>query len=104
MTKTILLERQALIEAFNTLPDEALAELASFVEYLRYKTRSPKYSESVKQNVLLTIAGIGESDQTDISESTREILSNEIDPIYGWSRSSSDAAFCSKHNIRVCSN
>jgi hypothetical protein len=36
MPKTTI-ERQTLIEALHTLPDKALTELASFVEYLRYK-------------------------------------------------------------------
>ncbi|MBO0348399.1 DUF2281 domain-containing protein [Phormidium pseudopriestleyi FRX01] len=31
-------QRENLIEAINTLPDEMLNELASFIEYLRYKT------------------------------------------------------------------
>jgi hypothetical protein len=33
----------------------------------------------------MTIAGLGESGQTHISDSSREVLSNEIDPIHGWS-------------------
>ncbi|NJM76022.1 MAG: DUF2281 domain-containing protein [Acaryochloridaceae cyanobacterium RU_4_10] len=78
-------ERQNLIEAVNTLPDEAVSELASFVEYLRYKTLQPQNSEPPKQNFLLTIAGLGKSDQSNTSDSDEEILRNEIDPIYGWS-------------------
>jgi hypothetical protein len=84
MTKNTI-KRQHLIEALNTLPDEALTELASFVEYLRYKTHLPKTSEPFKTNFLLTIAGLGESGQSDVSDSTREILNSEIDPIHGWS-------------------
>lgn len=83
MTK-LTLERQNLIAALQTLPDEALTELASFVEYLRYKTLSPSPSEPTNQNFLLTIAGLGESGQSDVSDSTKEILSHEIDPIHGW--------------------
>ena len=78
-------ERQNLIEAVNALPDEALTELVSFVEYLHYKTLQPNNSEQLKQNFLLTVAGLGNSGQTDISDSDEEILHNEIDPIYGWS-------------------
>jgi len=84
MTKTTI-ERQTLIEALNALPDEALPELASFVEYLRYKTLSSSPSKPTNPNFLLEIAGLGESGQTHISDVTREILSNEIDPIHGWS-------------------
>lgn len=78
-------ERQNLIEAVNALPDEALTELVSFVDYLRYKTLQPNNSKPPKQNFLLTVAGLGNSSQTDISDSDEEILRNEIDPIYGWS-------------------
>jgi hypothetical protein len=84
MTKATI-ERQALIEAFNALPDEALTELANFVEYLSYKTLSSRPLAPTNQNFLLTIAGLGESGQTNTSDSTREILSNEINPIHGWS-------------------
>jgi hypothetical protein len=73
MTKTTI-ERQTLIEALHTLPDEALTELASFVAYLRYKTLSPSPSEPTNPNFLLTIAGLGESSQTHIFDSTREII------------------------------
>jgi hypothetical protein len=77
-------ERQNLIEAVNALPDEALTELVSFVEYLRYKTLQPENSQPRKQNFLLTVAGLGSSGQDDISDSDEEILGNEIDPIDGW--------------------
>jgi hypothetical protein len=72
--------------AYNALPDEALTELANFVEYLSYKTLSSGPPQQTNQNFLLTIAGLGESGQTNTSDSTREILSNEINPIHGWSR------------------
>jgi hypothetical protein len=32
----------------------------------------------------LTVAGLGNSGQSDISDSDEEILHNEVDPIYGW--------------------
>jgi Protein of unknown function (DUF2281) len=78
-------ERQNLIEAVNALPDEALTELVSFVEYLRHKTLQPENSKPRKQNFLLTVAGLGNSGQDDISDSDEEILRNEIGPIHGWS-------------------
>jgi hypothetical protein len=83
-------ERQNLIEAVNALPDEALTELVSFVEYLRYKTLQPDRSNPPKQNFLLAVAGLGNSGQNDISDSDEEILRNEIDPIYGWSSKSGE--------------
>jgi hypothetical protein len=78
-------ERQNLIEAVNALPDEALTELVSFVDYLRYKTLQPNNSQPPNQNFLLAVAGLGNSSQSDTSDSDEEILRNEIDPIYGWS-------------------
>jgi Protein of unknown function (DUF2281) len=80
MSKTTI-ERQNLIEAVNTLPDEVLIELTSFVEYLRYKTVQHQNSKPPVQNFLLTVAGLGKSGQTDISDSDEEILRNEIDPL-----------------------
>jgi hypothetical protein len=77
-------ERQNLIEAVNALPEEALTELVSFVEYLRYKTSQLKNPKPPTQNFLLTVAGLGNSGQSDISDSDEEILHNEVDPIYGW--------------------
>ncbi len=81
----ITVERQNLIKAVNDLPDEVLIELSSFVEYLHYKTLQSPIAEPPKQNFLLTVAGLGQSGQSNISESDEEILRNEIDPIYGWS-------------------
>lgn len=78
-------ERQNLIEAVNTLPDEALTELAIFVDYLRYKTVRQQRADSPAQPFLLAIAGLGQSGQTNISDTDEEVLQNEIDPIHGWS-------------------
>ncbi|NJK61187.1 MAG: DUF2281 domain-containing protein [Oscillatoriales cyanobacterium SM2_1_8] len=78
-------ERQNLIEAVKTLPDEALIELSNFVEYLRYKNSQLQSTEPPKQNFLLAVSALGKSDQSNISDSDEEILSNEIDPIQGWS-------------------
>lgn len=77
-------ERQKLIEAANTLPDEVVLELASFLDYLRYKSVSLKEPERNTSSFLLSIAGLGNSGQQDISERDEEILRNEIDPVYGW--------------------
>lgn len=89
MSETTI-ERQHLINAVNALPDEALTELYSFVEYLRYKTLQPPIAEPPKQNFLLTVAALGQSGQSHISDSDEEILRNEIDPIQGWSNRTGD--------------
>ena len=84
------IERQKLIEIVSNLPDETLSELASFLDYLRYKTRQNQESENNAANFLLTVAGLGNSGQNDISERDEEILHSEIDTVYGWNLKSSD--------------
>jgi hypothetical protein len=78
-------ERQKLIDVVSTLPDEALFELASFLDYLRYKSFQQRESNKNTANFLITVAGLGRSGQQDISERDEEILRNEIDPVHGWS-------------------
>lgn len=75
--------RQRLIEAVNNLPDQTLAELANFVDYLRYKSEQPAPKSG--SDFLMSIAGLGSSDAGDISERDEEILQDEVDPIHGWS-------------------
>ncbi|WNZ46723.1 hypothetical protein Q2T42_02575 [Leptolyngbya boryana CZ1] len=76
-------ERQKLLEAVNTLPDESLPELATFIDYLQYKVDQPKPKSG--SNFLMSIAGLGASDVEYTSERDEEILQDEIDPIHGWS-------------------
>lgn len=84
------LERQKLIEVVSILPDEALLELASFLEYLRYKSVQRREPNNNSASFLLAIAGSGNSGQQDVSERDEEILNNEIDPIDGWNLKPSD--------------
>lgn len=83
--------RQELHLAIDDLPVEALPELNSFLEYLRFKTGlSPLVTTQSDQPAagsafLLSIAGIGASTETDLSERDEEILANEVDPLRGWS-------------------
>lgn len=83
----LAVQKQELIQSINALPDEALIELANFLEYLQYKTRHQKTSPP-QQNFLLSIAALGQSGETDISDLEEEILCNEIDPIHGWNSNS----------------
>ena len=83
MAKTTV-ERQNLIESVRTLPEDVLIELTNFVEYLRYKAVHPQKPKPPQQNFLLTVAGIGQSGQSDISDSDEAILRNEVHPIEGW--------------------
>lgn len=65
---TLTTNRQTLIEAINALPDEKLIELASFVEYLQYKSTMQKEVDNHKSSFLMSIAGLGASGETDVSE------------------------------------
>ncbi|MBE9116412.1 hypothetical protein IQ249_10925 [Lusitaniella coriacea LEGE 07157] len=74
-TKTT--QRQHIIGAIDALPDECLVELASFLDYLRYKSTEQQQDRS-SQNFLLSIAGLGTSAEQNISERDEEILASEI--------------------------
>jgi len=65
---TLTTDRQTLIEAINALPDEKLIELASFVEYLQYKSIKQKEVNNHGSSFLMSIAGLGASTETDISK------------------------------------
>jgi hypothetical protein len=61
-------DRQKLIEIVNTLPDDVLVELANFIDYLHYKTTYLQESENTGSAFLLSIAGLGTSEESDVSE------------------------------------
>ncbi len=63
-------ERQNLIEAVGTLPDENLSELASFLDYLRYKSDHSKAPDQNASSFLHAIAGSSSSGQQDTLEQT----------------------------------
>ncbi|NJO11788.1 MAG: DUF2281 domain-containing protein [Leptolyngbyaceae cyanobacterium SL_1_1] len=85
-------ERQKLIETISTLPDEALFELASFLDYLSYKSLQQRILTRNSNNFLVAVTGLGSSGQSGISERDEEILRNEIDPVYGWNLKRNDPA------------
>ena len=82
-------ERQKLLEAVSDLPDEALLELASFLEYLRYKAAQQR-EQSNSASFLSAVTGLGNSGQEDVSEWDEEILRREVDPVHGWNLKSSN--------------
>ncbi|NEP13773.1 MAG: hypothetical protein F6K14_26940 [Symploca sp. SIO2C1] len=55
-------ERQALIDVVNALPDRALLELASFLDYLRYKNAASPQGTGDSSDFLLLMADINNSD------------------------------------------
>ncbi len=85
------IERQQILEAVSALPEETLGELASFLDYLRYKSAQHTEANNQSANFLLAVAGLGNSGQHDVSERDEEILRNEIDPVYGWSSKPSNS-------------
>ncbi|WP_009633888.1 DUF2281 domain-containing protein [Synechocystis sp. PCC 7509] len=58
--------REQIIESIKTLPEESLAELINFVDYLRYKS-TEKQPPKPSSNFLLSIAGLGTSVEKDVS-------------------------------------
>lgn len=89
--KNETLSRQQLLETINQLPDLVMPELAVFVEYLAYKNSinhqiqlSPETKHS-DVNFLLSIAGIGKTEEDDLAEKDEEILSQEINQS-GWGK------------------
>ena len=83
---TLTPDRGQLIKAINKLPVDVLPELADYLAYLQFKIKSVAKPEKAKQKseFLLSIAGLGEAEE-DLSERDEEILSEEIDPVRGWS-------------------
>ena len=80
----ITVKRHQLIEAISDLPDDVLLELASFLEYLHYKSAQRTEVNNSSASFLVAVAGLGSSGQQDVSERDEEILRDEIDPVYGW--------------------
>lgn len=76
---------QQLSQAIDSLPKEALFELANFIEYLRFKCINSSVNKEQEENhFLLAIAGLGESNEKDLSERDEEVLKQEIDQIRGF--------------------
>ncbi|OKH17438.1 hypothetical protein [[Limnothrix rosea] IAM M-220] len=85
------IERQQILESVSALPEEDLMELASFLDYLRYKSAQSRETKNQSANFLVAVAGLGNSNQPDVSERDEEILRNEVDPVYGWSSKPSNS-------------
>lgn len=81
---TLTTNRQQIIESIKTLPEESLAEINNFVDYLRYKS-TEKQPQKPSGNFLLSVADLGTSGEKDVSERDEEILAKEVDSIRGWS-------------------
>ena len=77
-------DREQLLTLINALPDELLAEVANYADYLKSKAIISNQSS----NFLLSITGLGSSEEKEVSDRQEEILADEIDPITDWSLSS----------------
>jgi hypothetical protein len=64
---------QQIIEAIQELPSKSLPELASFIEYLRFKNASIPLARSPGSSFLLGIAGLGSTVESDLAERDEEI-------------------------------
>ena len=80
-------DREQLLTLINDLPDELLAEVANYADYLQSKTITSNQTNQ-SSNFLLSIVGLGSSEEKNVSDRQEEILANEIDPIAGWSLNS----------------
>jgi hypothetical protein len=80
-------DREQLLTLINALPDELLAEVANYADYLQSKAIVFNQTNQTNQssNFLLSIAGLGSSEEKDVSDKQEQILANEIDSIKGWS-------------------
>lgn len=54
-------ERQQILEAVSTLPEEVLVELASFLDYLRYKSAQRTEANNQSASFLVSVSGLGDS-------------------------------------------
>lgn len=81
---TLTPTRQQIIELIDNLPEDSFPELVTFIGYLRYKTVETK-ADLPHNSFLMSIAGLGASNEKDISERDEEILANEVNSIRGWS-------------------
>ncbi|OYQ65633.1 hypothetical protein B9G53_06615 [Pseudanabaena sp. SR411] len=81
---TLTPTRQQIIELMDKLPDDSFPELVNFISYLRYKTVETKV-HLPHNSFLLSIVGLGDSTEKDVSERDEEILASEVNAIRGWS-------------------
>ena len=77
------LERQKFLKEVSALPNEVLIELSNFLDEFRNKAVQQQKIES-SSSFLQSIAGLGSSQEHDISERDEEILQHEIDTTYSW--------------------
>lgn len=86
----ILQSIKELAEEENRTPSEIVLDALQM-----YKAQNGLSKTTVKkmsgEEFLLSIAGIGTSEEDDVSERDEEILAAEVDPIYGWGRRRADS-------------
>jgi hypothetical protein len=99
--------RQQLIHIIDELPSKALPELGSFLDYLRFKVRyggdlADKLKDEVQSinsgSFLLAIAGLGASDEADLSERAEEILASSCCEMASFSPRRQALTRCSRQN------
>ena len=83
---SVSLTHEQLSQAINELPLAALPELADFIESLLFNlnlTPAAINNEPEESNFLLSISGIGESSEPNLSDKDTENGELEIDPTRG---------------------
>jgi hypothetical protein len=83
---SVSLTHEQLSQVINELPLAALPELADFIERLRLQfnlTSAAINNEPEESNFLLSISGIGESSEPDLSDKDAENLAPKIEPTRG---------------------
>lgn len=84
MINTYKNSREKIIGFINEISHDHLAELEIFIDYLRYKSTQSQQIQKTNSSFLMSIAGLGSSGKTDISERDEEILQQEVSPRRGW--------------------
>jgi predicted transcriptional regulator len=79
----VLHSLEELADKEKRTPSEIVADALQL-----YKSQKKKKMSDVE--FLFAIAGLGESDEDDVSERDEEILASEVDPIRGWRMDDTD--------------
>ena len=61
-------EKQYIIETIDLLSDDLITELSNFVNYLHYKSQKEVSSDAKGSSFLLSIAALGASGETNVSQ------------------------------------
>jgi hypothetical protein len=78
----VLEKIEALADSEKRTPSEIVADALEL--YSSQRLQKPKQKKMSGIEFLYAIAGLGASNEHDVSERDEEILASEVDPIRGW--------------------